>query len=603
MDTVTARKKEAIKSSEVACLLISQETIEEMQKKIENAVTEKCDILGTADGVIESIDDLVEKRQRAFLASRIAIDPTMADPANAEFENLVSGDYSGRIDSINAALDAINNNPTIANLQKLVDLSGKYTGDKILDEVKNFIAGSNSVTGGAISPEEQAQAKARVDALRYASTNVTPKGGPVDNPLPTIRPYKARNPLIGPNAPVPPMSTPLRITPATTGRTTPKLKRSLNSKLLNSLDAYNPNNKATTLPTEPEEQEEPVTLPEPESAPKGTGLCQQDFPEIYNYFRQNSDFIMDTFEKNPKELAKILNIDLTLPPSTRTITINSGGDAYNIQQAIRSCDPKNNPRDIFNLLGFFILSYYNLRKPPALPMLPEGLKKLKRQGKMKSFVTEKERKKEQKKIKELGEKLAKDQILRLKSRTSGRNVILQLAQDVTAEADKLVQLILDQRTDLQFKLSNLNNVDVKVGGAVDIYETEMAKVKTCMSTRKASAIEQYDKELEDLQKQKKDIMTTKTFEVQKQQQGQPGQQNKKIEQMTLEEANKEIGFLNKRIEDWKRNGKKEGVDPIKQTRDRIAKLRTHISNLPTTGGGSNRRHRFTVRQPKRFHGY
>jgi hypothetical protein len=514
MDTVTARKKEAIKSSEVACLLISQEAIDEMQKKVENAVKDKCNILGTADTVIEDIDKLVEKRQRAFLAARIAVDPTMADPENAQFENSVGGDYAGRIDSINAALEALNNNPTIANLQKLVDLCGKYSGDNILDEVKAFISGDGeAITGGAITPEEEAQAKARIDALKYASTNVTPQRTPVDNPLPTVRRYKARNPLIGPNAPVPPASRDLRISPATTGRTTPRLKRALNSKVLKSLGAYNPNNPMQP-PTEPDEQEEPVTLPEPES--------------------------------------------VSVSPSRLT-----HGEAS--RQLVEA---------------------------------PKPVTTLKRQGKPKSIMSEKT----VKRLKDLGEKLAKDQILRLKSRTSGRNVILQLAQDVTADADQSVQLISDQRMDLQFKLSKLNDVDVKVGGAVDIYETEMAKVKTCMNTRKASAIEQYDKELEELQKQKKDIMTTKTFEVQKQQQGQQGQQNKKIELMTLEEANKEIEFLNKRIEGWKQNGKKEGVDPIKQARERIAKIKTHISTLPTTGG-SIRRHRFTMRQPRRFHGY
>ena len=536
MDTVTARKKEAIKSSEVACLLISQETIEEMQKKVKKAVEEKCSILGTADSIIDNIDNLVEKRQRAFLASRIAIDPTMADPENAKFENSVGGDYAGRIDSINAALDALNNNPTIANLQKLVDLCGKYTGDTILKEVEDFInAGGEPMSGGVVTPKEQKEATARIQALQYtkanftpqgrpetkplrippqeqarakegvdafklATTTVTPQGRDIPNPLPTIRPYTAKSPFFGRDAPVPPGPEPRRIPPATTGRTTPKLKRALNSKVLKSLDAYNPKN-PQTFPTEPEE---------------------------------DTTSLLPEFVDAPNEIA------------------------------------------------------------------PEPVTKLKRQGKMRSIIDEK---KHIEQIKTLGEKLAKDQILRLKSRTSGRNVILQLAQDLTAEADQLLQPILDERTDLQFKLSNLNNVDVKVGGAVDIYETETSKLKTCMNTRKASAIEQYDKELEELQKQKKEIMTTKTFEVQKQQQGQPGQQNKKIELMTLEEANKEIQFLNKRIEGWKQNGKKEGVDPIKQARERISKIKTHISTLPATGGSISR-HRFTMRrQPKRFHGY
>jgi hypothetical protein len=232
-----------------------------------------------------------------------------------------------------------------------------------------------------------------------------------------------------------------------------------------------------------------------------------------------------------------------------------------------------------------------IRKDNELP--PEPVTKLKREGKMRSILTEKE----QTKVKELGEKLAKDQILRLKSRTSGRNVILQLAQDVTAEADKLLQPILDERTDLQFKLSNLNNVDVKVGGAVDIYETEMAKVKTCMATRKASAIEQYDKELEELQKQKKEIMTTKTFEVQKQQQGQPGQQGgpgRKARDI------KSISDIDKELRDPKlQPSRKEALISQKRFLQQNPSQNTD-NNSSKTGG---QRHRFTVRQPKRFHGY
>ena len=190
--------------------------------------------------------------------------------------------------------------------------------------------------------------------------------------------------------------------------------------------------------------------------------------------------------------------------------------------------------------------------------------------------------------------MANDQILRLKPRTSGRNVILQLAQDLTANADRLVQPILDERVSFQFTLSNFNNADSKVGGAVDIYETEMSKVNTCMKTRKASAIEQYDKELEDLQKQKKELMTTKTFEVQKQQQGQPG--NKDWSQRPIEEITKEISSVSARlatpgISQSEREGKMKF----------LAKLQGALaSKQPKTGG---QRHRFTVRQPRRFHGY
>ena len=477
METVKNRKKEAIKSSEVACLLISQETINEMQKKVENAVEDKCNILGTADSVIESIDTLVEKRKRAFLAARIAIDPTMADPETAKFENAVNGDFAGRIDELNTALETVKTNPTIANLQKLVDLSGKYTGDKILDEVEAFISGDGeAITGGAVTPEEEARAKANIQALKYASTNVTPQARPVPNPL------------IGPNAPVSPGSKPFRIPPATTGRKTPKVNRSINSKVLKSIDAFNP--------IKLQQREEQVTLPEPESVSS------------------------------------------------------------------------------------------------QIPEVPEPVTKLKRQGKSKSIMSEKTIKK----LKDLAEKLANDQILRLKSRTSGRNVILQLAQDVTADADKSFQTISDERMNLQFKLSKLGDVDVKVGGAVDVYETEMAKVKTCMNTRKSSAVEQYDREIAELDKQKKELVTSKTFEVQKQQQGQQGQHggpSKKARDITsIKEIETELRDPKIQI------SRKQAL--IDRKKYLLQNPSENTDNKPTTGG---QRHRFTVRQPRRFHGY
>ena len=123
----------------------------------------------------------------------------------------------------------------------------------------------------------------------------------------------------------------------------------------------------------------------------------------------------------------------------------------------------------------------------------------------------------------------------------------------------------------------------------------MAKVKTCMNTRKASAIEQYDKELEDLQKQKKDIMTTKTFEVQKQQQGQQG--NKDWSQRPVEEINREITSVKARLATpGIKQGEKEGKQKFLEKLQRALASKT---SQPTTGG----RRRVTMRQPKRFHGY
>jgi len=217
----------------------------------------------------------------------------------------------------------------------------------------------------------------------------------------------------------------------------------------------------------------------------------------------------------------------------------------------------------------------------------------------------------EKKIKELANKLANDQILRLKSRTSGRNVILQLAQDLTAEADRLVEPILDERMDLQFKLSNLNNVDIKVGGAVDVYDAENSKLKTCMSTRKASAIEQYDKELEDLQKQKKELMTSKTFEVQRNDNNpnQNNQDNKYKSYTDIPALQIEIARLDgveRRLAATKPQQGSQKDKDLKIVRRDLGQARERMNILrpkPKPGGGQRRVTMRQPRQPKRFHGY
>jgi hypothetical protein len=124
-----------------------------------------------------------------------------------------------------------------------------------------------------------------------------------------------------------------------------------------------------------------------------------------------------------------------------------------------------------------------------------------------------------------------------------------------------------------------------------------------MATRKASAIEQYDKELEELQKQKKEIMTTKTFEVQKQRQGQQQGQTGNQPKLRDLKPSQVKALLSKANSE----GNTREADRIKKwlvdTKKPQGWLNTPDTTAPVTGG--NRRHRFTVRQrqPRRFHGY
>ena len=548
METVKARKKEAIKSSEVACLLISQETIEQMKNKVEKAVKDKCNILEDAERIMVGIDELITTRQRAFLAARIALDPAMVDdPAKAAFEISLDGDYAGRIDSLTAALTKLQSSPKLPNLQKLVDLCGKYTGDKILDEVKEYIAKhtlgrvGNVVGGGPVEDAEAVNAQARLDAANERLRNVTSQnvgmaeGRAMAAAAEQDRLAAEQRAMDAAAAEEQRAAEQARLKATrlrqrlgqrnqavSSPRTTRRIGVSTRTALVPEPPAPEP---PAPEPSAPAPDAAPVQLPDPELSPTPT---------------------------TPSRLKRGTNFRESVPKPKLTVT-------------------------------------------PYRPILTLSESAAK--------------------VRALGEKLANDQILRLKPRTSGRNVILQLAQDLTTNGDTQVQPILDERVSFQFALSNMNNVDTKVGGAVDVYETEMSKVKTCMATRKASAIEQYDKELEELQKQKRELMNTKTFDVQKQQQqGQQGNNAdylNRMKQKTPEQLNIEIDDLQGRKRLIRPEpGKGLNENQKRRLADIDSKIKL-VSNLlnpqnqqqtPTSSTGGQRR-RFTVRQPRRFHGY
>jgi len=553
METVKARKKEAIKSSEVACLLISQETIEQMKNKVEKAVKDKCNILEDAERIMVGIDELITTRQRAFLAARIALDPAMVDdPAKAAFEISLDGDYAGRIDSLTAALTKLQSSPKLPNLQKLVDLCGKYTGDKILDEVKEYIAKHtlggvrNVVGGGPVEDAEAVNAQARLDAANERLRNVTSQnvgmaeGRAMAAAAEQDRLAAEQRAMDAAAAEEQRAAEQARLKATrlrqrlgqrnqavSSPRTTRRIGVSTRTALVPEPPAPEPPapEPPAPEPSAPAPDAAPVQLPDPELSPTPT---------------------------TPSRLKRGTNFRESVPKPKLTVT-------------------------------------------PYRPILTLSESAAK--------------------VRALGEKLANDQILRLKPRTSGRNVILQLAQDLTTNGDTQVQPILDERVSFQFALSNMNNVDTKVGGAVDVYETEMSKVKTCMATRKASAIEQYDKELEELQKQKRELMNTKTFDVQKQQQqGQQGNNAdylNRMKQKTPEQLNIEIDDLQGRKRLIRPEpGKGLNENQKRRLADIDSKIKL-VSNLlnpqnqqqtPTSSTGGQRR-RFTVRQPRRFHGY
>jgi len=558
METVKARKKEAIKSSEVACLLISQETIEQMKNKVEKAVKDKCNILEDAERIMVGIDELITTRQRAFLAARIALDPAMVDdPAKAAFEISLDGDYAGRIDSLTAALTKLQSSPKLPNLQKLVDLCGKYTGDKILDEVKEYIAKhtlgrvGNVVGGGPVEDAEAVNAQARLDAANERLRNVTSQnvgmaeGRAMAAAAEQDRLAAEQRAMDAAAAEEQRAAEQARLKATRLRQRLGQRNQAVSSPRTTRRIGVSTRTALVPEPPAPEPPAPEPPAPEP-PAPEPSAPAPDATPV------QLPDPELSPTPTTPSRLKRGTNFRESVPKPKLTVT-------------------------------------------PYRPILTLSESAAK--------------------VRALGEKLANDQILRLKPRTSGRNVILQLAQDLTTNGDTQVQPILDERVSFQFALSNMNNVDTKVGGAVDVYETEMSKVKTCMATRKASAIEQYDKELEELQKQKRELMNTKTFDVQKQQQqGQQGNNAdylNRMKQKTPEQLNIEIDDLQGRKRLIRPEpGKGLNENQKRRLADIDSKIKL-VSNLlnpqnqqqtPTSSTGGQRR-RFTVRQPRRFHGY
>jgi hypothetical protein len=146
--TLKARKAEQIKSGELTCLLQSTEAATELQAKIRKIVEGKCKVLADADAVNAQIDNLIDIRKRAFLTAQASRDPSFGRGANSgQFAVPVGTDFAGRIQLMNEALASITRDPTLAGLQQLIEISGTYGGDTLLDEARGVAA--RTYRGGA----------------------------------------------------------------------------------------------------------------------------------------------------------------------------------------------------------------------------------------------------------------------------------------------------------------------------------------------------------------------------------------------------------------------------------------------------------------------
>uniref|UniRef100_A0A6C0CGG9 OTU domain-containing protein n=1 Tax=viral metagenome TaxID=1070528 RepID=A0A6C0CGG9_9ZZZZ len=195
------------------------------------------------------------------------------------------------------------------------------------------------------------------------------------------------------------------------------------------------------------------------------------------------------------------------------------------------------------------------------------------------------------KLIKVAEALSSDQILRLQSRGVGSSLMLDEARKLMIDADAQQRIVMESKTDLQFTLASSSDADI--AKAVGFYEAELQKLKTCISKGKEDAIAEYDKDLAEIEKRKRDI-TAKTFEVKAPQENQQQQGNTYyLKSMTKTQLTAEITKLNLEKAGIKPNPGQNTLSG-KQNK-RIASIDTKIKfantrlNDSTTPAGGNRR--------------
>ena len=193
-------------------------------------------------------------------------------------------------------------------------------------------------------------------------------------------------------------------------------------------------------------------------------------------------------------------------------------------------------------------------------------------------------------LKKLAKQLSDYQILRLQSRGVGSSLMLDEARKLMIDADAQQQTVMDDKTDLQFTLASSSDADI--AKAVGFYEAEVQKLKMCISKGKDDAIAEYDKDLAEIEKRKREI-TAKTFEVKAPEQNK-GNQNNKFNSYT------DINLLETKIQELERAEKilaaknpQKGSEQYKQLsniRNDLGQARQRkniLKSKPKTGG--NRR--------------
>lgn len=193
----------------------------------------------------------------------------------------------------------------------------------------------------------------------------------------------------------------------------------------------------------------------------------------------------------------------------------------------------------------------------------------------------------------VSEALSSYQILRLQSRGVGSSLMLDEARKLMIDADAQQRTVMDSKTDLQFTLASSSDADI--AKAVGFYEAEVQKLKTCISKGKEDAIAEYDKDLAEIEKRKKEI-TTKTFEVkapqENQQQGTPKYNEWDTARLTTEVARLEsVLAAQKAAPPGSKQNKKQAGTNTQLQAARKALATKLAAPAPTPGG-----RRFTRRR-------
>ena len=595
--TLKARKAEQIKSGDLTCLLQSTEAATELRDKIRKIVDGKCKILADADAVNAQIDRLIDIRKRAFLTAQASRDPSFGrGPGNGRFEVAVGTDFAGRIQLMNEALANITADPTLAGLQQLIEISGTYGGDTLLDEARGVAA--RTYRGGALFAQAPRGIRGVKKAAQEFRTNLAEQ----------VRTERAKQAKIAEKA----QKTELANQDAyisTRGINPFKPTQSQKFRDLattaedEDTDTFEDETIVPTTNPFTGQQEQSRSKP-PTAVPKS---YSQKFRDLVNPAEDEdtNTFEDETIEpeSNPFEATKTQSQrfqELVNPKVTPDKNPFKATQSHRFQTLIDR-DNKKAQEEGKKFMAREKEARRILREKQAeidakqrradqtVALREREQLQARMEVAAKDLAIKRENHKLTRDILDVSTRLANDQILRLKMHVVSNSTAVDLAQQLTIQGDRLEQEIRDSRTEFQFNIAQrggANGDDFKIQNHVDYYKEELEKCKVCTMDFKKKAIDQYNLDLAKLEQQKEEIKS-KAFEV-KEPQDNNGK-NKDLSTWSVDDLNKKIKEVQQQIDGLKKNNR-----DTTSSDKYIQRLKDALKNKKT---GGNRR--VTMRQPPR----